>query len=264
VISGPDERDEGDADGGDDGGEIERDDVQRGDAEVAPSMVHRESAMNLSTLSYAVVDVETTGGSPRTGHRVTEIAAVIVRDGEIVEIYEQLVNPDRPIPMFITQLTGIHDRMVWDAPRFADIVPDVVMSLAGNVFVAHNAPFDWRFVSAELERAVGKTPTALTLCTVRLARALLPHLPRKTLDHVAHHYGVQNVATRYALKRGTRHSAAGDAIVTAHCLLRLIDDAANRGITTWDDVQRALRKAGAHRGRRWTATPSSTLDDRTA
>lgn len=221
------------------------------------------SAMNLSTLSYAVVDVETTGGSPRSGHRVTEIAAVVVRDGQIVEIFEQLVNPDRPIPAFITQLTGISDRMVWGAPRFADIVPDVVSSLVGNVFVAHNAPFDWRFVSAELERAVGKTPTALTLCTVRLARALLPQLPRKTLDHVAHHYGVRDAAARYTLKRGTRHSAAGDAVVTAHCLLRLIDDAANRGITTWDDVQRTLRHAGQRR-RRWTATPSSTLDDRTA
>lgn len=224
----------------------------------------RTSAMNLSTLSYAVVDVETTGGSPRTGHRVTEIAAVIVREGEIVQVYEQLVNPDRPIPAFITQLTGITDRMVWDAPRFADIVPDVVLSLAGNVFVAHNASFDWRFVSAELEHAVGKTPTALTLCTVRLSRALLPHLPRKTLDHVAHHYGVQHVATRYMLRRATRHSAAGDAIVTAHCLLRLIDDAANRGITTWDDVQRALRAAGAGRGRRWSASPRPTLDDRSA
>lgn len=221
------------------------------------------SAMNLSTLSYAVVDVETTGGSPRSGHRVTEMAAVIVRDGRIVEIFEQLVNPDRPIPAFITQLTGISDRMVWGAPRFADIVPDVVSSLIGNVFVAHNASFDWRFVSAELERAVGKTPTALTLCTVRLARALLPQLPRKTLDHVAHHYGVRDAAAGYTLKRGTRHSAAGDAVVTAHCLLRLIDDAANRGITTWDDVQRTLRHAGQRR-RRWTATPSSTLDDRSA
>jgi DNA polymerase-3 subunit epsilon len=218
----------------------------------------------LAGLSYVVVDVETTGGSPRTGHRITEIAAVVVRDGQVVEIFERLVNPDRPIPFFITQLTGISDRMVFDAPRFEEIVPDVVMSLAGNVFVAHNASFDWRFVSTELERAVGKTPTALTLCTVRLARALLPQLPRRTLDHVAHHYGVQDIAARYPLKRGTRHSAAGDAIVTAHCLLRLIDDAADRGITTWDDVQRVLRRSGARRGRRWSASPGSTLDDRSA
>lgn len=222
------------------------------------------SAMNLSTLSYAVVDVETTGGSPKYGHRVTEIAAVIVREGEIVQIYEQLVNPDRIIPPFITHLTGISERMVSTAPRFAEIVSEVVGALAGNVFVAHNATFDWSFVSSELERAVGKTPKALTLCTVRLARTLLPQLRRKSLDHVAHHYGVLDIASRYQLKRGTRHSAAGDAVITAHCLLRLIDDAADRGITTWEHVQQAAGPRGARRRGRPSAMPQSTLDDSAA
>ena len=218
--------------------------------------------MNLSRLSYAVVDVETTGGSPRYGHRITEIAVAVVRDGRVHDVFEQIVNPDRSIPPFITQLTGITERMVSDAPRFADIVPDLVTSLAGNVFVAHNAPFDWGFVSSELERAVGRTPTALTLCTVRMARLLLPQLPRKSLDHVAQHYGVRDVASRYTLKRGTRHSAAGDAIVTAHCLMRLIDDAADRGFTTLEDVQHAARRSNSRH--RPPATPRPTLDDRTA
>ena len=224
------------------------------------------SAMDLSRLSYAVVDVETTGGSPAYGHRITEIAVVVVSDGHITEIFERLINPDRFIPDFITHLTGIDSAMVADAPRFEEIVPDLVMALAGNIFVAHNAQFDWGFVSAELERAVGKTPTALRLCTVRLARALLPQLPRKTLDHVAHHYGVLDVPAQYPLKRGTRHSAAGDAIITAHCLLRMIDDAADRGFTTWADLERATsRAARAHRkSRRPPATPTSTLDDSTA
>ena len=222
--------------------------------------------MNLSRLSYAVVDVETTGGSPAYGHRITEIAVVVVTEGRITQIYEQLVNPGRFIPPFITQLTGISGPMVAEAPEFAEIVPDLVLALAGNIFVAHNAQFDWGFVSAELERAVGKTPTALRLCTVRLARALLPQLPRKSLDHVAHHYGVLDVPSRYPLKRGTRHSAAGDAIITAHCLLRMIDDAADRGFTTWDDIQRATsRSARAARNKqRASAMPAGTLDDRTA
>lgn len=222
------------------------------------------SGMNLSTLSYAVVDVETTGGSPRYGHRITEISAVLVQQGRIVEIYEQLVNPGRTIPPFITHLTGISERMIADSPCFAEIVPEVVGALAGNVFVAHNATFDWRFVSAELERAVGKTPTALTLCTVRLARTLLPQLVRKTLDHVAHHYGVLDVAARYPLKRGTRHSAAGDAIVTAHCLMRMIDDAADRGITTWEQLQQTAGARGSRSRKRSSATPRSTPDDTAA
>src|SRR5437899_1856899 len=137
--------------------------------------------MDLSSLSYAVVDVETTGGSPDGGHRITEIAVVTVREGRIVDIYEQLVNPEHYISPWITNLTGISDAMVWGQPRFADIADDVVMALAGNIFVAHNAQFDWRFVSAELERTFDRSAKALTLCTVRLARALLPHLPRKSL-----------------------------------------------------------------------------------
>ena len=222
--------------------------------------------MNLSHLSYAVVDVETTGGSPAYGHRITEIAVVVVTEGRITEIFEQLVNPDRFIPSFITQLTGISGPMVAEAPRFEEIVPELVVALAGNIFVAHNAQFDWGFVSAELERAVGKTPTALRLCTVRLARALLPQLQRKSLDHVAHHYGVLDVPSRYPLKRGTRHSAAGDAIITAHCLLRMIDDAADRGLTTWDDIQRATSRGsrGERKARRPSAMPTSAIDDRTA
>jgi DNA polymerase-3 subunit epsilon len=219
--------------------------------------------MQLHRLSYVVVDVETTGGSPHIGDRVTEIAAVVVRDGQITQIYEQLVNPERGISRWITQFTGISEAMLWDKPRFAEIAPDIVDVLAGNIFVAHNAAFDWRFVSAELERTFGKRPTALTLCTVRMARMLLPHLPRKSLDYVAHHYGVRDVAKGYALKRDGRHSAAGDAVVTAHCFLRLLEDAANRGITTWADMQKfsATHQRRAHRR---TALPTSTLDDRTA
>jgi DNA polymerase-3 subunit epsilon len=225
-----------------------------------------DSAMNLSRLSYAVVDVETTGGSFAYGHRITEIAVVVVTEGRITEIFERLVNPGRFIPSFITHLTGITGAMVADAPSFEDIVPELVMALAGNIFVAHNAQFDWGFVSGELERAVGKRPTALRLCTVRLARALLPQLPRKSLDHVAHHYGVLDVPSRYTLNRGTRHSAAGDAIITAHCLLRMIDDAADRGFTTWDDIQRATGRAAraGRKSRRPSSLPTSTLDDRTA
>ena len=219
--------------------------------------------MELSQLSYAVFDVETTGGSPSTGHRITEIAAVVVRNGAIVEIFEQLVNPERDIPPFITQLTGITHAMVHGQPRFADVAADVVTLLGEHVFVAHNAPFDWRFVSAELERAYDRQATARTLCTVRMSRALLPQLQRKSLDHVAHHYGVRDIASRYPLKRDGRHSAAGDAVVTAHCLMRLLDDAAERGVATWSELEAFLSRA-PKRTRRWSAMPSAATDDRIA
>ena len=104
------------------------------------------TSQRLTTLSYAVVDVETTGGSPWTGHRVTEIAAVIVRNGRVTETYETLVNPERSIPPFITRLTHITPSMVCDQPPFNVIAPRVAELLRGHVFVAHNAAFDRRFV----------------------------------------------------------------------------------------------------------------------
>jgi exonuclease, DNA polymerase III, epsilon subunit family len=113
----------------------------------------------LATLSYVVVDVETTGTSPWRGDRITEIAAIVVRDGVVAERFETLVNPERPIPPMITALTQINWEMVKDAPRFRDICDDLVRVLSGHVFVAHNVDFDWRFVSSEVHRASGQRLT---------------------------------------------------------------------------------------------------------
>ena len=208
----------------------------------------------LAGLSYVVVDVETTGGRPPYD-RITEIAAVVVRNGQIHDVFESLVNPERSIPPFITQLTNINWEMVKNAPKFADIAPRVMEALAGNVFVAHNATFDWRFVCSEMNRATGNALDGRRLCTVRLARKLLPHLHRRSLDFVANYYGVEIA---------NRHRAGGDALATAHCLLRLLNDAAGRGCTTWHDLDLLLGvRATRRRGRR-SALPSSATRDTTA
>jgi DNA polymerase-3 subunit epsilon len=108
----------------------------------------------IRTLEFVVVDVETTGASWLQGDRVTEICAVRVRgDGAILDEYRTLVNPERPIPYEITTLTSITCDMVQRAPRFCEVAAEVARALAGAVFVAHNASFDWRFVRAELKRA---------------------------------------------------------------------------------------------------------------
>jgi len=201
----------------------------------------------LVSLSYAVVDVETTGGSPASGHRVTEIAAVIVREGRVTETYETLVNPERSIPPFITRLTHITPAMVRDKPTFRDIAPQVAELLRGQVFVGHNAAFDRRFVRAEAERAGYEVPADRMLCTVRLARRLVPHLPRRSLDYLAHHFGV-SIAQR--------HRAMGDAMATAQCLIRLLDEAGARGLDTWDDVAQLVgQRRGRARRRRPSALP---------
>jgi DNA polymerase-3 subunit epsilon len=187
----------------------------------------------LSALTFAVVDVETTGGRPDSGDRITEIAAVIVKDGAVSEVFETLVNPERSIPPFITRLTNISWEMVREKAPFRDVCADLLRAIDGHVFVAHNAAFDWRFVSAEVARASGRELTGRRLCTVRLARRLLPQLRSRSLDYVARHYGVE-------IPHGMRHRAAGDALATAHCLLRLLDDARGHGCERWSDLERFL------------------------
>jgi DNA polymerase III epsilon subunit-like protein len=134
-----------------------------------------------AAVPFVVVDVETTGGSAHTGDRVTEVAAVSVQGTEVRDVFHSLVNPQRPIPPFITRLTGISDSMVRSAPVFRDIAGDLAVELAGRVFVAHNARFDWSFLNAEFGRVANGGLDAITdtqLCTVRLARRMLAHLPQ--------------------------------------------------------------------------------------
>lgn len=210
----------------------------------------------LSTIAFAVVDVETTGGRAWRGDRITEIAAVVVRGGEVVERFETLVNPERSIPPVISALTNITWGMVKDAPRFRDICDHVLTMVGGRVFVGHNAEFDWRFVSAEVQRATGQRLEGSRLCTVRLARKLLPHLRSRRLDAVAGHYGVEITA---------RHRAGGDALATAHVLVKLLADARAIECEHWHDMEQLLARArGKRKRRRWSALPSSVDVDTTS
>ena len=210
---------------------------------------------SLCALSYVVVDVETTGGRAFLGDRVTEIACVVVRNGEIAEVFETLVNPERSIPPFVTQLTNITWAMVKDAPTFDRIAPDVLRVLEGNVFVAHNAMFDWRFVAAELSRCAGQRLRGRRLCTVKLARKVLPQLSRRSLDYLARYYGVEIT---------NRHRAGGDALATARCLIRMLSDLSDRGCGTWDDLDLLLAKPSRRKKRKRQALPTSVSSDTTA
>lgn len=182
----------------------------------------------LADVKFAVVDVETTGMRARGGDRITEIAVVHVDAGRVQVAFDSLVNPGRDIPYYIQKLTGISDRDVARAPTFEAIADQVVAALAGRVFVAHNARFDWNFVSAEIERAQDFAIRMPKLCTVRLTRKLVPELTRRSLDSVMFYFG---------LETDRRHRASGDAEVTAQALLRLIQRALKAGFLTWEDLQ---------------------------
>ena len=212
---------------------------------------------SLRDMRFVVVDVETTGGGFYSGHRITEFAAVTVCQGDIENVFETLVNPERSIPPYISKLTNITWDMVKDAPRFRDIGNQVIGALEGKVFVAHNAGFDWRFVTAEVQRATGRHLDGPQLCTVRLARKLLTQLRSRSLGSLSNYYGIENTA---------RHRAAGDAIATAHVLCRLLHEAQNRGCTTWEELQKLMyaRAGKKRRTRRPPASPKSTEHDTSA
>ena len=200
----------------------------------------------LRELEYVVVDVETTGGSVRRGHRITEIAAVrVAGDGVVLEEFGTLVNPERPIPPHITALTNITNEMVKDAPRFVEIAERVRELLAGRVFVAHNAAFDWGFLRAEFERALGVVQETRILCTLRLARRVVPEVASRSLDALADYFGVENEA---------RHRAYGDARVTAAIFQRLLERLEEREIASWEGMQALLMQRAPRRKR--TATPT--------
>lgn len=178
--------------------------------------------LELDRATYVVVDVETTGFRP-PADRVIEIGMVRVSECRIVDSYETLINPQRPIPGPITSLTGVSYDMLAHSPSFAQVCDEVVRFLGDAVFVAHNVSFDWRFIQSEIALACRGRLLNRKLCTKRLARRLLPEIERRSLDELALFFNLSFAA---------RHRALGDALVTAEILLRFIERAYERGITT--------------------------------
>jgi DNA polymerase-3 subunit alpha (Gram-positive type) len=170
-------------------------------------------------MVYTVVDIETTGLS-RYAHRITEIGAVQLRGGVVRNEFHTLVNPGVPIPSFITRLTGITNAMVKDAPPVDEAVPKFVRFLGDDVFVAHNAAFDYGFLqhNAQRNKLLIKNDV---LCTRRLATRLLPELPSKRLGALCTHFDITNEQA---------HRAMADAHATAHVLTRFSQLLKERGI----------------------------------
>src|SRR5918994_3115726 len=149
----------------------------------------------------AIVDLETTGSDPATD-RITEIAVLEVGNAfALTGQWSTLVNPGGAIPGSIQALTGITQQMVESAPRFSDIAGELYERLAGRLFVAHNARFDYGFLRREFDRA-GLKYVAKTLCTVRLSRRLYPGEQGHDLDSLIERHGLECEA---------RHRAVPDA-----------------------------------------------------
>lgn len=145
---------------------------------------------------YAIIDVETTGGRPGRD-RITEIAIALVEDGEVIDDFTTLLNPEVSIPYEITRITGIDNEMVKGAPRFFEVAKQIVEITEGAVFVAHNVRFDFGFVAHEFRR-LGYTFQRKQLCTVRLSRKVFPGLRSYSLGNLCKHFGITNNAAHRA------------------------------------------------------------------
>lgn len=160
---------------------------------------------------YAIIDVETTGLSPKT-ERLTEIAIIILEGGKVLEEFSTLINPEMKIPYRITQLTGINNQMVQDAPYFYEIAKKIVEITEGCTFVAHNASFDYRFIQAEFAH-FGYEYQRKVLDTVKLSRKLLPGFSS---------YSLGKLSSQLGIKIENRHRALGDASATLKLFQKLL------------------------------------------
>ncbi|HLP14183.1 MAG TPA: exonuclease domain-containing protein [Flavobacteriales bacterium] len=153
---------------------------------------------------FAIVDIETTGGKAETS-KITEIC-ILVHDGlTVVDKFSTLINPECRIPQFITNLTGITNSMVENAPKFYEVAKQILEFTRDKVFVAHNVGFDYGFIQAEFA-SLGYQFKREKLCTVRLSRKLLPKRISYSLGNLCESLGIENDA---------RHRAEGDAVATA-------------------------------------------------
>lgn len=163
-------------------------------------------------MHYAIIDIETTGGSPKSS-KITEIAIYKHNGTEIIDDYSTLVNPEMAIPPFIVNLTGISDQMVQNAPKFYEIAKQIVEFTEDCVFVAHNVGFDYGIIRHEF-KTLGFDYRRPHLCTVRSSRHVIPGHESYSLGKLTRSLGIELQG---------RHRAGGDALATAKLFTLLYD-----------------------------------------
>jgi DNA polymerase-3 subunit epsilon len=165
--------------------------------------------------TVAVIDFETTGLSPDMGDRATEVAVVIVENGQIVDRYQSLMNAGVDIPPFIEGLTGISNAMRRQAPPAAEVMAALAAFVGDVPLVAHNASFDSKFLDAEWAR-IDRRRQQTFACSMLLARRIYPAARDHKLGTLVRHLGLPSAARH--------HRALADAEMTAHLWVRMVSD----------------------------------------
>lgn len=181
----------------------------------------------ISSTPFVVLDLETTGLSSGLDH-IIELAAFKVLDGQIIDEHHSFVNPGVFLPHEATQYTGITTEMVSKAPRFEEIVHDLLSFFGDDsVFVAHNANFDLEFLNKQLRKLGLPVLDIPMVCTLKLARYLYPTLSK---------YSLGALAERFEIALENAHRASDDARATAHLLIHFLNKLKGEGVTELEKI----------------------------
>jgi DNA polymerase-3 subunit epsilon len=190
-------------------------------------------ATPLSETTFAVIDLETSGGSPKSGAGITEIGVVKVRGGEVLGTFQSFVDPGHSLPPFITALTGITDDMLVSAPFVDEVLPtlfEFLGSADNTILVAHNSPFDMSFLKAAASTHGHAWPNYLTVDTARLARAVLDR------DEVVN-CKLGTLASFFNARTSPNHRALDDALATVDVLHGIIERLAGHNVETFEEMR---------------------------
>jgi DNA polymerase III subunit epsilon len=204
--------------------------------------VVKKAKHDLAQVVFCIVDLETTGASASGGSSITEIGAIKVRGGEVLGEFSTFVNPLSPLPGYITELTGITDEMLKDAPIINEIFNDFLTFIEAGVgrdekivIVAHNAPFDLSFLKAAADVLETPWPNYPVLDTVKLARKTVAK------DEVGN-YKLGSLAYYFQTKVAPTHRALDDVKTTVEILHRLIERLGSFEVKTWQELESFLKR----------------------
>jgi DNA polymerase III subunit epsilon len=196
-------------------------------------LMSKVAERELSETTFAVLDLETSGGSPRLGAGITEIGVVKVKGGEVLGTFQSFVDPGHSLPYFITELTGITDEMLVSAPFIDEILPTLFEFLGSadeTVVVAHNSPFDLSFLKAASVAHEIPWPNYQTVDTARLARAVLDR------DEISD-CKLSTLANFFGATTSPNHRALDDAKATVDVLHGLIERLAGFNISNFEEMR---------------------------
>lgn len=214
-------------------------------------IVYDEQHRSLKEDTYVVFDVETTGLSA-VYDTIIELAAVRVKNGEIIDSFERFANPHHPLSSTTTELTGITDEMVKDAPEVEEVIRDFIEFIGDTVLVAHNAKFDMGFFYESAKRAGLTTPNYPVIDTLELARFIHPDLRNHRLN---------TLAKKYDIELTQHHRAIYDTEATAHLFVRLMKEVDEKGIQYLDELNEHVGEGDSYKRSRPSHCTLLAVDD---